>query len=224
MNSSFFPEEKKLPSLSPAEQQIEDFLDGNWDNFLHTLGDTLFSMKTTDFDPKNGLNECGFKCIIISYLNTLMSMCGESFQCDIESEKVLLSTIDGQQWGFVDIVVSHKPTHRQVVLELKYVRMEYLWSSKNKPLVEETGCPKNRKSLHENSQRMFNISGYEASTLLYNPYNSNVLKPISSLCEEALEQAMRYCESLPKNRTTIVGGIVGYGSWVQCFQKNNLDK
>ena len=59
---------------SKSEKIIDDFLDGKWNDFLQTLGDSLFQMNSTDFDEYNGLNECGLKCMIISQLKTLMNL------------------------------------------------------------------------------------------------------------------------------------------------------
>ena len=227
----------KFPSVysepNDSEQQIIDFLDGKWDCFMQTIGDSLFSMNSTDFDSTCGLNECGFKCMVITHIKTLMSLSSNDYHVHIESEKPIPSSKKGETWSFVDMMITHKKFKKRVIIELKYVKMAYLYRANSTPLQDadmKINLPgRKRKLLHENSKQMLSLSPYQATNLKYKPFGKNEkeLKTLNSLCKDALAQAMGYYNSKKslvqkKKREdiqTVVGCLVGYGSWVRSMNK-----
>jgi len=208
--------------MNESEKLIEKIFIGDWQELSQLLGDSLLEMNSTDFKP-DGLNEVGFKALVIAHLKTLLLMCDPEYEFDIISEKIV--SFVGDKYGFVDLMLVQRETKRRVLMELKYIKMHRLhYPNQNSFL--GTGNQGGRKLWFDKCMELKDMSTSENEALLYKEHNTLKLKSLKELLDKAWDQAKNYNESddfkeyHENGETVIVGAIVGYGSHVVCGAKN----
>lgn len=143
----------------------------------------MAALRTTDFGHRIGLNEAGFKGLVVAALQLVAA--------GVNTVSVRSEVAIGR--GFADLLVS-APGQR-VVLELKYVPAGFAGTSEAK----NPSALVNRDAIQRQVVYLKSLAPHELERLLVNTGNG-VTRTVAQLCEDALSQATRYAYAMAQAR------------------------
>jgi hypothetical protein len=209
---------------------------------------TLNIMNSSDFHHQNGLNESGFKGIVISsliklnnkYLNRFIKkkhdrvFFDQSYSICSEYKVDIIKNNNKNGYGFIDIIFFNEDKSYIDIYELKYVRLKYIKDKLIKkdikinykainPLHVRKCLNELLKNLNEYTDNKNNkITELEISTFKSNQL-SIIDKNISDISNEAINQALNYnnkfFEKYQKLHTINFFSIIGVGNKVHINKK-----
>lgn len=106
---------------SQASSIITDLLDGRSKSLITSVEGVLNMMCGSELCPPNGMNETGFKAVILSQLFRESS----SQHTSVSSEELIQDPTTRKPY-FMDILIRMKDRSRLALLELKYVPLSFV--------------------------------------------------------------------------------------------------
>jgi len=162
----------------------------HWDEVLRLIisnaekGLSFIASRELDGDEVNGISEKAFKLLIFGFFGVV----NELNIHQVSSERM----VDG---GRIDIYLEHLPTKSALVIELKYIRVGFLESTKF------DGWPREFEKISlwkKENDNLKNLPRIELGNVRVRDYYSKKerIREIRTYCLDAVDQARRYCNAL----------------------------
>jgi hypothetical protein len=198
----------KMEGKKKSRQRFSERVIDLWKVLNSSIRSILLLMGTTDFG-KNGINEAGFKAIVIASLIPLLdTKTSESVHSEV--------AVEG---GYMDVVVIFPKFNGALVIELKYLQLLYFKATRWQAIGRAKTGKLERQLLEEDLRPFRSLKVESLKGIMYrNPKTKQYDSSIIDCVKKAREQALDYAKSLrdggltpfnPKPQTIYYGVIIG---------------
>lgn len=205
--------EEPKPKYVPSTAEIE-FSSSLLKKVVSQAESTMKFMRSTDLSGKNGVNEAGFKMIIVSAILDLFCKEKRDTPCEINttSEKPFkLIKIESELAvgeGFSDLILSFEIEGKSfsILFELKYIRGSYIKGSYHRQ------NKISRRKLNDLADRMPKMNEEEILSLLHRDYDHGYMPVKDLLYGQKLKDQIEKYLSQAHNQSIVAFGMVGVAS------------
>jgi hypothetical protein len=174
-----------------SRQRFSERVIDLWKVLNSSIRSILLLMGTTDFG-KNGINEAGFKAIVIASLIPLLdTKTSESVHSEV--------AVEG---GYMDVVVIFFPKFNgALVIELKYLQLLYFKATRWQAIGRAKTGKLERQLLEEDLRPFRSLKVESLKGIMYrNPKTKQYDSSIIDCVKKAREQALDYAKSFERWR------------------------
>lgn len=179
----------KMTSSSTLLSSSSPQIIARWAEIENKIEQALKILKSSDFHPKDGMNETSLKAILIQQLLNELHH-DDNIDLKIKSEEFIKDRRDNTR--FIDLLIENKQERYAVIVELKYIRATFLLDERGRNFVN--GDFESRRTLNDAVVRFRDKSKRDILKMKKREFDGTHVT-IQHVLNNALKQAENYSRS-----------------------------